>query len=98
MRVYQVVVIVGIHDKVGATRLRHVAHSVFHVVVPPRVLPVGVVQFAAALQLVLDEVKVLRHARVVGLAVGFERVLEEFSHVDGSVVTIEKYERDSGHF
>ena len=77
--------------------MRHIADAVFGVLVPPGLLPVGVVELAAALELVLDEVEVLGHARVVGLAVGFEQVVEDVAYVDVGVVAVEEDERDAGY-
>ena len=94
----QMVVVLWVHDEIGAAWLRHIADSVFGVLVPPGLLPVGVVELAAALELVLDEVEVLGHARVVGLAVGFEQVVEDVANVDVGVVAVEEDERDAGYF
>ena len=77
--------------------MRHIADSVVGVLVPPGLLPVGVVELTAALELVLDEVEVLGHARVVGLAVGFEQVVEDVAYVDVGVVAVEEDERDAGY-
>ena len=85
------IVIVRIHNELSAAWLWYIAYSILYIFVPPSFLPVGVVYFTAALQLVLYKVEVLCHARVIGLTIGFKSVIKEFSNVNSGIVTIEKY-------
>ncbi len=97
-RVDQLVIVLSVHDKVDTAGLGHVSPSVFGVLVPPRVLPVGVVVLATALELELDVVKVLGETGAVGLAVGLEHIVKQIFDVYTNVIAVEEEQDHSGYF